>query len=124
MLVEFMADQGSYLSLTTAWDLFYKQPPEPKYEITESDIFHVISSQHRQLLKERADIDKLIKENETVLKNFSDNPVKGFGCTVSIITRIGAVDYKAIPELVGVDLDAYRKKSTTYKAIKHDKAEK
>ena len=34
----------------------------------------------------------------------------GHGVRVSKIVRKGNVDYKAIPELIGVDLEAYRKK--------------
>lgn len=36
------------------------------------------------------------------------------GLSIGEIARAGAVDYKKIPELQGVDLDAYRKKPTSY----------
>lgn len=44
------------------------------------------------------------------------------GCGVSIIhsTRVGAVDYKLVPELKGVDLDQYRKAPTTTVTVKVD----
>ncbi len=37
------------------------------------------------------------------------------------VSRIGAVDYGKIPELKGVDLDQYRKASTTTTTIKIEK---
>lgn len=44
------------------------------------------------------------------------------GCGVSIIhsTRAGAVDYKLIPELKGIDLDQYRKAPTTTVTVRID----
>ena len=44
------------------------------------------------------------------------------GCGVSIIhsTRTGAVDYKLIPELKGIDLDQYRKPATTTVTVRID----
>jgi len=44
------------------------------------------------------------------------------GCGVSIIhsTRAGAVDYKLVPELKGVNLDAYRKPATATVTVKVD----
>ena len=34
---------------------------------------------------------------------------KGFGVRVEKITRKGSVDYSAVPDLIGIDLDQYRK---------------
>jgi len=44
------------------------------------------------------------------------------GCGVSIIhsTRAGAVDYKLVPELKGIDLDQYRKAPTATVTVKVD----
>lgn len=54
------------------------------------------------------------KKLETFAKASGAAVVKGGGITASRLTRQGNVDYAAIPELAGVDLDAYRKAPTTY----------
>ena len=64
-----------------------------------------------------------MKRIEESLKGFSERPVKGFGCTISTVERKGSVDYKAIPVLEHVDLNQYRKPSTEYKKITHEKEE-
>jgi hypothetical protein len=51
----------------------------------------------------------------------TDN-TKGFGLTIIKTERKGSVDYSKVPELVGVNLDSYRKKSTTVWTINEDKA--
>lgn len=43
-----------------------------------------------------------------------EEPFEGKGVKVAQIERSGAVDYKAIPELNGIDLEPYRKKGSTY----------
>lgn len=37
---------------------------------------------------------------------------------ISTVTRTGAIDYKSVPELRGVDLEKYRKKPSTYKTFR------
>lgn len=44
--------------------------------------------------------------------------VKGCGVSIMHSKRAGAVDYKAVPELKGVDLDKYRKKETAIVTVK------
>lgn len=44
--------------------------------------------------------------------------VKGCGISIMHSKRAGAVDYKAVPELKGVDLDKYRKKETAIVTVK------
>ena len=54
------------------------------------------------------------KKLEAFAKASGAAVVRGGGITASRLTRQGNVDYAAIPELAGVDLDAYRKAPTTY----------
>lgn len=54
------------------------------------------------------------KKLEAYAKASGAAVIKGGGITASRLTRQGNVDYAAIPELAGVDLDAYRKAPTTY----------
>jgi len=46
--------------------------------------------------------------------------VKGCGVSVIHSTRAGAVDYKLVPELKGIDLDQYRKAPTATVTVKVD----
>lgn len=54
------------------------------------------------------------KKLEAFAKASGAAVVKGGGITASRLTRQGNVDYAAIPELAGVDLEAYRKPATTF----------
>ena len=40
-----------------------------------------------------------------------DGNATGHGVKVTKVVRKGGVDYKSIPELIGVDLESYRKKA-------------
>lgn len=44
--------------------------------------------------------------------------VIGFGVQVAKVNRVGAVDYNAIPELKGVNIENYRKSPSSYYSIK------
>jgi len=51
-------------------------------------------------------------------------PAGGHGCgvKVSAVVRKGNINYKAIPELKGVDLEQYRGKESTFFTVKETKA--
>lgn len=61
-------------------------------------------------------------ECRKALLSVCKEPCRGAGLVVSKSERAGAVDYKKIPELDGVDLDKYRKKSSTVWTIREEKA--
>ena len=62
----------------------------------------------------RKDIEKLESELATELRAMQEGKPKSFGgMKYSYDTRIGSVDYSAIPELKSVDLSKYRKPSVT-----------
>jgi putative phage-type endonuclease len=60
----------------------------------------------------------LQKEEETIrehlIKLAGQSNTKGEGICVSQVTRKGNVDYTRIPELKGIDLEAYRKPDSTF----------
>ena len=74
------------------------------------------------LLKREKELKDQLKSIETekasclnTLKEISgDKPSTGRGVALSLCVRMGAVDYKKVDELKGVDLDRYRKNDTTY----------
>ena len=51
-------------------------------------------------------------------KNTGKTAIKGFGASVTLVSRQGSIDYTKVPALKDVDLDAYRKKPTSYWMIK------
>lgn len=70
-----------------------------------------VKSQIKDLEFKLADIEKYLKE---IMKRSGKSKVKGAGLKASEISRVGTVNYAAIPQLVGVDLDKFRKPSSKY----------
>lgn len=60
-------------------------------------------------------IEDRVKELSTkLLQTYGASHLEGNGIRVQKVERSGAVDYSKIPELASVDLEKYRKRSTTY----------
>ena len=121
-LTPFQMNQGDDQKLMDAWDDFEKNPPEPKYKVR--DDLAIIGENYNRLKAEADFAAKALKECETKLKGACDENTQAGPVKVQIISRIGAIDYKAVPEMAtyfddedGPNLDDYRKKSTTYKKI-------
>lgn len=70
-----------------------------------------VKTQIKDLEFKLADIEKYLKE---IMKRSGASKVKGAGLKASEISRVGTVNYAAIPQLVGVDLDKFRKPSSKY----------
>ena len=82
----------------------------------------MLVERHRDLVQQKAILDVELKLAEKALKEESgDNNVIAFGAKIQVIERIGAVDYKTVPQLDGIDLEAYRKPGSSYKKITHEK---
>lgn len=61
---------------------------------------------------------------EGLLNKFKATKIEGYGISVTMQERVGAVDYSKIEVLKGIDLDAYRKPSTKFPKITETKKEK
>ncbi len=72
----------------------------------------------RRQIKELELRDKQLLEEIKLLSEGRDT--MGGGASFRKRTRVGAIEYKNIPELEGVDLDAYRKPSTEYWTLEED----
>jgi putative phage-type endonuclease len=70
-----------------------------------------LESRQKELMDQ---IKAYVKEGEALCGEFK----------LQWVERKGAIDYSEIPQLIGVDLEQYRKKPTTYFAIKKDKKSK
>lgn len=98
------------------WDLVITKT-EPTLE--ERDIREV-PNEWKSTLDRIGEIEQLVsapmKEledlKEWLKSQASARCYKGYGYSVKVFPRKGAVDYKSIPELKGVDLEAYRKEGS------------
>ena len=78
-------------------------------KITDED-FERLASEWGNLTKQLAALEKKEKEYRAALiARANGQNAKGNGVSLTKIVRKGTVDYKKVPELIGVDLEAYRK---------------
>ena len=89
--------------------------PTDKEEANESEDFKYCEECLSNLLLKI----KTFEEEAEILQNklielCHGKPMKGNILKVSNITRKGSIDYKAIPELKGIDLEPYRQNSSSY----------
>lgn len=123
VLVDVRADQEYQSRLiekeNNFWNcLINKTPPEltDRDFIQREDIsWATVASQYL----EAATLVKLYEEKEKALRNTliglaGENNVIGAGLRLSKVERKGAVDYNAIPEIKGLDLEQFRKPATQY----------
>lgn len=72
----------------------------------------------REFQEKKVMVDRLTGElddlKKKVIEAAAGQRVRCHGVQVMPVTRKGNVDYAKIPQLQGVDLDAYRKKTSTY----------
>lgn len=94
------------------------EPPalsERDYVIRNDDEWNQLAIQYlkaKDLAKIVADDEELLRQQLIALAGSMN--VKGSGVRVAKSVRKGTVDYKAIPELKGLDLEPYRKKPSEY----------
>lgn len=93
-------------------------PPSTKadYEELEDAEFKELADQYLNLYSLAKDTEEKLKElKEKIKRRLSSSPksgIKGFGISALELSVKGQVNYAAIPELQGVDLEKYRKKAT------------
>jgi putative phage-type endonuclease len=78
--------------------------------------FEVASERYKRLKADQKMVQEELDMVETILHGFlgSNSGIKQNGITISRVVRKGNVEYGKIKELEGVDLEPYRKPSTTY----------
>lgn len=69
----------------------------------------------KKRLEQAQEEEALLKDK--LLKLAGRSNARGAGISVCQVTRKGPIDYSAIPELKGLDLEKYRKPETTYAKI-------
>jgi putative phage-type endonuclease len=76
----------------------------------EDENFARLAAEWGNLTKQLALLEKKEKEYRAALiARANGQNARGNGITLTKIVRKGAVDYKKVPELIGVDLEVYRK---------------
>lgn len=102
------------------WDRLQNFDPPDMTEKDYVNMSHNLEFEHyaSQYLDIDAEIKRLTQKKEelkTTLVNLSGNQ-SAKGCRIKVVKcqRVGSIDYSKIPELVGVNLDSYRKPSMTY----------
>jgi len=97
----------------------YLNDKDGGYVIRTDDAFLDIADDYLTITKQ---IKALEKQQEEIKKKLLEvngkQKSKGGGVTIFSSEKKGNVDYKKVPELVGVDLEPYRKKGSTTWTVK------
>jgi hypothetical protein len=118
-----VSSDDDIIRLTKAWNDFNASEPEPDEVIRTDEKIRALVERHRDLIQQRNILDVELKIAEKALKvEAGDGVVKAFGATIKTIERKGAVDYSQVPELESVNLDDFRKPSTFYQKISHERS--
>lgn len=122
ILLPHLTQDHEIIKLCNAWDEFCAEEPAPDWVERTDEPMQRLVARHKELLQQKAVLDVELKLAEKQLKEQAgDDNVIAFGCKIQRIERKGSVDYKQISELDGVDLEQYRKPSTTYQKISYEK---
>lgn len=112
------------------WDLYKKTIADEElyapmlasnkkeYIEREDDLFVFAALAYQNAIAEQKAAEEKVEEARKKLLEICTENTKGAGITVYQTERKGAVDYRKIPQLDGVDLEQYRKKSTQVWTIK------
>jgi len=104
--------------LLDAWDDFYQNPPLIE---RDDEVIKNLVMQHRDVLAQEERLKAQRAEIEKRLKAECEHDTIAFGSKIVTQSRKGSIDYKSITQLEPLDLERYRKPSTSYQVIKHPK---
>lgn len=117
LLLEIQPQPARWKAIQETWDGFMRcieadTPPaltERDKVIREDDSWRAAAEVYINLKRQADLLAGLVDEaKETLVKLASHPSEAGFGVSVTRFWKIGSVDYKKVPELKGVDLNAYR----------------
>jgi len=117
------ADGMAQAMIAAAVDQFLVEMNKPKTELTESILTKIKQLEALKYLSKKVteELKKLDADIKTISLNILEEAKTEFLATdkikIEMITRSGAVDYSKIPELEGVNLEAYRKKPSRYPKV-------
>ena len=124
-LIPFESTKKDKDKLIAAWEKFHKTEPPPDFVTIENPLTESLVNDLKDLEAAKAKTEKDIKVVKAALEREANGQsIKAFGCTLKKIVRKGSVNYKAIKELEGVDLDQHRAEPTEYYKYTFDKENK
>ena len=117
-IAEIQPDHGLFEAIKAGWKQFATDLAAYREQETDDPEWVGAAARYLDLGAQIKALEAAQKEERKKLEAFAKASgaavVKGGGITASRLTRLGNVDYAAIPELAGVDLEAYRKPATTF----------
>ena len=113
--IPMLPNQGDIEELRAAWDDFYANPPEPKFQ--NRDDLIPLAEEYAALKAAADEANKKLKEVETQLKQSCEVSSVAGNVQIQTISKKGTIDYKSIPNIKEVDLESYRKPTTTYQKV-------
>lgn len=117
-IAEIQPDHGLFEAIKAGWKQFAIDLAAYREQETDDPEWVGAAARYLDLGAQIKALEAAQKEERKKLEAFAKASgaavVKGGGITASRLTRQGNVDYAAIPELAGVDLEAYRKPATTF----------
>tara|TARA_R110000850_G_scaffold176695_1_gene302631 strand:- start:20 stop:841 length:822 start_codon:yes stop_codon:yes gene_type:complete len=114
-IVSMLPNQGDIEKLRAAWDDFYANPPEPKFQ--NRDDLIPLAEEYTALKVAADEANKKLKEIETKLKQSCEVSSVAGNVQIQTISKKGTIDYKSIPDIAEADLESYRKPTTTYQKV-------
>jgi putative phage-type endonuclease len=125
LLLPHLSSESDTKKLVKQWEKFNAKEPDPEWIERDDDKIVQLVTNHKRLLQDKTIIDVELKLAEKALKEEAgDNNVMAFGTKIQTIEKKGSVDYKTVPQLEGIDLEAFRRPGTTYQKITHEKESK
>jgi putative phage-type endonuclease len=127
ILIEVKPDRAKWEQIVSAWDAFWvfvdsMEPPESgEYDHTKDEALIAAEAEMVRLIGEGKRIEELVAAQRAILDAACTEQGKHVFALGSLRRgfKKGNVDYKAVPELTGVNLELYRKapsKTSTYRA--------
>lgn len=114
---ELLADEGKFFDCMTT----FTPPPlmDADYLTREDEEWQEIAEQYLSVSHSLSDLEKQEKILKAKLIELAGKSnVKGAGLSLSRVVRKGSIDYSAIPELKGLDLEPFRKSHSEYWTIR------
>lgn len=129
-IVEVDADRDYQAKMLSAcknfWGYVETDTPPPESTEFSVEILQVKDAELELLVLEyeaqreisQAASERMSSLSKRIKASIGTEPVSIGDFSLSLVTRKGAIDYSAIPELSGVDLDKYRKKDSVALSVK------
>ncbi len=99
-------------------------PPlsDKDYKLVKDEKFQALAIEYKKLYAVKKEADDRLEEIKAALADFAkDHPaVRGNGVRVKRFERKGSVDYSKVPALTGLDLEPYRRPSSSVVEVRFE----